>query len=222
MLKWPHWGCSELHWVEKKNHPILYRTWRKNPVGEESFWWVSSDGARSDRNQEVSAAQHRDGKGSTSTWRSYLFFFRLFSAQETGEGGGGSLSAALVCKEPSRVNCYSQLYFKDESLSGFLTSHWYGMMIGWCKFYNRKAWWNPVRVFLSWENQAWFTTCQYAEKVDFIWAGTFTFWNHKCHKVGVFIFFPVRRSSRGKLGLITHLTYIKLSVHMMFFGPHYA
>lgn len=31
------------------------------------------------------------------------------------------------------------------------------------------------------------------------------------------IFFPVRRSLRGKLGFITHLTNIKLSVHMMFF-----
>lgn len=41
-------------------------------------------------------------------------------------------------------------------------------------------------------------------------------------KSEIFFVFPVLRSSRGKLGFITHLTYIKLSVHMMFFGPHYA
>lgn len=94
-----------LQWIALGGkHPILYRTWRKNPVGgDESFWWVSSDGARSDRNQEVSAAQHRDGKGSTSTWRSYLFFvfFSVYFLHRKLGRRGVSLSGSGVQRAKS-------------------------------------------------------------------------------------------------------------------------
>lgn len=169
-----------------------------------------------------STASRREGKYEhLKELSGFFFFFVYFLHRKLGRRGG--LSQRLWCaKSQVESTVTASFYFKDESLSGFLASHWYGMMIGWCQFYVRKAWWKPCSCFSVVGESGLFYNMSVCRKGRLYLSWYIHFLKPQMSQSRRFFFFPVLRSWRGKLGFITHLTYIKLSVHMMFFGPHYA
>lgn len=95
LKKWPHWGsCECTGWWTPNT--VLYM--EEKPRGEKRFWRVSAGWPVADRNQEVSAAQHQEGKEQGHC--KHLYFRGVerkeISASEQETEG---FSAALMCKE---------------------------------------------------------------------------------------------------------------------------